>query len=141
MGGGFLREYIIEDEYGYVDDDYYGSGYGDEEYVEEGEYGDNLLYSDYGGQGTETGPPVKEDYSADYIREEKRRHRRRRRQVSTNETISYDYEYSVTENATTLQTNKTWIFNGSVWEEKAPMSIPRDRAACSIVNMPDGEVL
>ena len=36
--------------------------------------------------------------------------------------------------------NKTWLFNGNTWEERTPMSIPRDRPACSIINMPDGEV-
>ena len=147
MGGGFLREYEIgqEDyggggngEYDYGDDYGYDE-YGEGEYAAGGEYGDGVDYGDdYGGQGGETKLPEKEDY--DYVREKKRRRRRRRRQASTNELPTEDYDYSVSEKGGALQTNKTWLFNGNTWEERTPMSIPRDRPACSIINMPDGEV-
>ena len=142
MGGGFLREYEIgQEDYGGVGNgEYdYGDDYGYDEYGEGeygAEYGDDAVYGDdYGGQGGETKLPEKDDY--DYIREKKRRRRRRRRQASTNEE---DYDYSVSKKGGALQTNKTWLFNGNTWEEKTPMSIPRDRPACSIINMPDGEV-
>ena len=39
-----------------------------------------------------------------------------------------------------IRNNKTWMFNGDIWNEKAPMTIPRDRPACSVINMPNGEV-
>ena len=147
MGGGFLREYTIGDEDYGLDgggDDYYGGEYdyggeyGDGEYADGGEYGgEGVDYGDYASEGGETKLPDKDDYYADYEREKKRRRRRRRRQANE---VGDDYEYSVSEKGGALQTNKTWLFNGNTWEEKAPMSIPRDRPACSIINMPDGEV-
>ena len=39
-----------------------------------------------------------------------------------------------------IQTNKTWMYDGSSWSPKAEMKIARDRPACSIINMPDGKV-
>merc|ERR1719150_414093 len=83
--------------------------------------------------------------------EKKKRRRRRRKRAAqdssydyedeiSNEVESDDYEYSFVEKGGALQTNKTWLFNGNTWEEKTPMSIPRDRPACSIINMPDGEI-
>ena len=54
---------------------------------------------------------------------------------------SDDVEYSTNENiGGAVQTNKTWMFNGNSWEARAEMSIARDRPACSIMNMPNGEV-
>lgn len=35
--------------------------------------------------------------------------------------------------------NKTWLYNGQDWVETADMSTPRDRAACSLVELPNGE--
>ena len=39
-----------------------------------------------------------------------------------------------------IQLNRTWIYDGIQWNEMAPMSIARDRPACSLVNMPNGKV-
>ena len=150
MGGGFLREYEVneeplggEGEYDYGDEAYYEYGDG-----EGGEYG--VAYDYEGEEGADTKLPEEEDYYADYEREKKRRRRRRKRAAQdssydyedeiSNEVESEDYEYSFVEKGGALQTNKTWLFNGNTWEEKTPMSIPRDRPACSIINMPDGEV-
>ena len=36
--------------------------------------------------------------------------------------------------------NEAWIYNGKTWELIAPMSKPRDRPACSLVNMGNGKV-
>ena len=36
--------------------------------------------------------------------------------------------------------DRAWIFNGESWKEIAPMSVVRDRPACSLVEMDDEEV-
>ena len=135
MGGGFLREYTVQDDYALGTDDYNPDDYyGEYEYEDDGgEY----AYEDEGENGVDTKLPEEEDLYADYEREKKRRRRRRRRQAE-----SYDVEtdYDTTFKGGALQTNKTWLFNGNTWEERTPMSIPRDRPACSIINMPNGEV-
>ena len=51
-----------------------------------------------------------------------------------------DVEYTNEDIGGAVQTNKTWMFNGNSWEARAEMSIARDRPACSIMNMPNGEV-
>ena len=135
MGGGFLREYTVQDDYALGPDDSYP-----DDYYEEYEYEDDggeYVYEDEGENGVDTKLPEEEDLYADYERERKRRRRRRRRQAE-----SYDVEtdYDTTFKGGALQTNKTWLFNGNTWEERTPMSIPRDRPACSIINMPNGEV-
>ena len=139
MSGGFLREYEIgsyEDDYDYGSGEVYGAygeydygvEYGYDEYAE-GEYSNATEYgnivgydSDYS-QGGQTNLPEKEDY-----------------EYSSNEVPIEDYDNYVSQKGEALQTNKTWLFNGNTWEEKTPMSIPRDRPACSIISMPDGEV-
>lgn len=52
-----------------------------------------------------------------------------------------DVEYTNEDIGGAVQTNKTWMFNGKSWEARAEMSIARDRPACSIMNMPNGEVI
>ena len=37
-------------------------------------------------------------------------------------------------------TNKTWMFNGNEWEEKADMNVKRIEHACSIVSVTDEKV-
>ena len=36
--------------------------------------------------------------------------------------------------------DKTWLFDGSTWNERQPMSIPRDRPACSLVYTSTGKI-
>ena len=135
MGVGFLREYTVQDDYALNPDDSYPDDYYEEYEYEDG--GGEYVYEDEGENGVDTKLPEEEDLYADYERERKRRRRRRRRQAE-----SYDVEtdYDTTFKGGALQTNKTWLFNGNTWEERTPMSIPRDRPACSIINMPNGEV-
>ena len=38
------------------------------------------------------------------------------------------------------QNRRTWIYNATNWIETAESIIARDRPACSIVNMPNGNV-
>ena len=64
------------------------------------------------------------------------RDRRRRREDQNN----IDKNNTINDLGGGYQTNKVWIYNGNKWEERKPMSIARDRPACSIVNMPNGEV-
>ena len=135
MGGGFLTEYDVkEDVYdipgGGGDDNYYyyGDDYGG------GEGGDYASYEgdDYPSDGEkQTDTKLPEDYD---IRE--RRRRRRKRQAENVE----EYDYENVKKGGAIQTDKAWIYNGNTWEEKAPMSVARDRPACSLVNMPNGEV-
>ena len=39
-----------------------------------------------------------------------------------------------------VQTNKTWIYDGKKWTQKADMLIARDGPACSIVQETNGKV-
>ena len=39
-----------------------------------------------------------------------------------------------------VQTNKTWMFDGTKWTNKADMLIARDGPACSIVQEANGKV-
>ena len=128
------------------------------------DYGD-VEYSgaDYRDGNQEADTKLPGDEYDDDERERRRRRRRRRRQTEDSRDYgaeysddyggdyeaggdskageSIDYELSNNEIGGALQTNKTWLYNGNSWEARAEMSIARDRPACSIVNMPNGEVI
>ena len=139
MGGGFLTEYDANDQV----TDYTGDGTGDYyyDYGEGGDYegGDAYVYEDGGDypsgeeKQTDTKLPEDEDYD---IRERRRRRRRRKRQSEKSE----EYDYENVSKGGAVQTDKAWIYNGLTWDEKARMSMARDRPACSLVNMPNGDV-
>lgn len=40
-----------------------------------------------------------------------------------------------------ISLKRTWLYDGLYWMETADMSVPRDRPACSLVELPDGQVL
>ena len=132
MGGGFLRQYFIND---VISEGEYEGEY---EYAEDGEY----EYYDYTNEGAETKLPD------DQVDQRERRRRRRAEDISYDESsYSYDetaYEdevdYEEVSSGGGIQTAKSYMFDGSTWEELAPMNIARDRPACSIISMPDGKV-
>ena len=137
MGGGFLTEYDVEtDNYGTGDAGGGGDYYYYEDYEAGGEGGGGDYPADQGEDypcdgGKQTDTKLPEDYD---VRERKRR--RRKRQAENVE----EYDYESVKKGGAIQTDKAWIYNGLTWEEKAPMSVARDRPACSLVNMPNGEV-
>ena len=124
MGGGFLPQYKIVE---YPE--------GEDDYIQEGDY----YYEDYEGDYYEEG----EDYNyhnagADtnlFDNQVDERDRRRQRQA---EDIVYENSSYF---GGGVQTDKAWMFDGYSWKKIAPMSIARDRPACSIINMPNGKVM
>lgn len=65
-------------------------------------------------------------------------HRRRRRQVDE---VNYNYDSSDGVKAGGGSIRKAWLYDGRSWEEIAPMTVTRDRPACSLLNMPNGKVI
>lgn len=138
MGGGFLTEYKIQDELEYGggeypegDGQYEYADYGDGEYADYGKgEGGEYYEGDYPKEGADTKLPEEQD--------QRERKRRRRADDDAHYTDS-NYDYS-DETGGALQTEKVWLFDGNTWNEMSPMSIARDRPACSIINMPDGKI-
>ena len=67
---------------------------------------------------------------------------RRRRQANnqTDEDETFIPEGIPVGIAPGVLTNRTWMFDGRAWVEKAEMRIAREKHACSIVNMANGKV-
>ena len=64
--------------------------------------------------------------------------RRRRRQTDE---VSYDNDPSDGIDAGGGSISKAWLYDGKDWKEIAPMTVTRDRPACSLLNMPNGKVI
>ena len=110
MGGGSLTAYVATD----VSQ---SQNVVDAEYVE--------YYDDYGEPETKL---------PDYPQAGKRD----RRQLNNFDSVDDVKMFEAVGGA--VQTNKTWMYDGTSWTGTAEMKFPRDRPGCSIVNMPDGKV-
>ena len=94
----------------------------------------DCTFWDCGDSSTNTTDDYNYYYDYDYVYGTSRR----RRQIDTNDLYYEAYEDKV---AGGISNVKTWMYDGSTWEEIAPMSITRDRPACSLLNMPNGKVI
>ena len=117
MGAGYLKEHIAYDPTQYVAQEDYD-------------------YYDYGAQDYGDGAPQTKLPDVPNTRDRKRRQANNADFGDGQEFKCDPFEGCVA----SVQTNKTWMYDGNVWKAKAQMKFARDRPACSLVNMPDGKV-